>query len=126
MLCVPPPLARASTSRLGLPATQKALLLVDVFRAHLTDAVKAKLDANSIIMITVPVCATDLFQPCDQAGVNLKFKGQMKKAFEEHFQAELKRHMDAGRPPHDFILDQRLTSLRPKNHGWTANCLQIL
>ena len=69
-----------------------------------------------------PACATDLFQPCDQGGVNLKFKAQMKKGFEAHFHAELKRHMESGKEPSTFVLDQRLTALRTKNHEWTANC----
>ena len=71
-------------------------------------------------MVTVPACATDLLQTCDQAGVNLKFKGQMKKRFEEYFQAQLKKNMDSGMAPSEFILVQRLTTLCPRNHDWTA------
>eukprot|EP00661_Eupelagonemidae_sp_cell13_P005367 gene5367-603_t len=37
-------------NRLGLPASQKVLLIIDVFAAHLTDAVKEKLKENNIIL----------------------------------------------------------------------------
>ncbi len=47
----------AARTRLGLPSTQKALVLVDVFRAHLAEAVKAKLEKHGILMVTLPACA---------------------------------------------------------------------
>jgi hypothetical protein len=55
------PFVASVRERLGLPPTQKAIALADVFKAHLTNAVKAKLEHNNIILVTVPACAMDLF-----------------------------------------------------------------
>eukprot|EP00661_Eupelagonemidae_sp_cell13_P006087 gene6087-792_t len=45
--------------------------------------------------------------------------------FEAYFQAELKKHLEGGEDPSTFILDQRLTTLRPRNHEWTVEWLRI-
>lgn len=105
-------------AELGLPSSQKSCVLLDVFRAHLTDKVKEELERNDIVLLTVPASGTDLFQPCDQV-VNSKFKQSVKKQFEEYFERMLAAHITGGGPPASFVLDTRLTIIRPRNLEWT-------
>ena len=36
----------------------------------------------------------------------MKCKGRMKKGSDGHLQATMKKHMDSGKPPSEFVLDQ--------------------
>ncbi len=38
----------------------------------------------------------------------------------------LQNHINDGKDPKDLILDQRLTSLRPKNNEWTIKAIQAI
>ena len=58
---------------LGLPEKHHGLLIVDVFKAHRTDAVRKFLDARYISVLYVPVSYTGNLQPLDLT-VNKSFK----------------------------------------------------
>ncbi len=50
----------------------------------------------------------------------------MKRGFGSHFEEKSKKHIDSGNDPTEFILDQRLTTLRPKNQEWTVRAIQTI
>ena len=50
---------------LKLPPTQKPLMIWDVFKGQMTDAVKSKLTSLSIELVAVPANMTHFFQPLD-------------------------------------------------------------
>ena len=62
------PYLQSKRVELGLPPTQKALLILDVFRAHCTTAVQQKLSESNILVVFVPAncIATPGFK-CEQA-----------------------------------------------------------
>ena len=65
--------------RNGTPE-QRALLIFDVFRGHLTSDVKSKLENNLISYVTVPNNMTNIFQPLD-VSVNKAAKSELKKCY---------------------------------------------
>ena len=63
--------------KLGLPASQPALAIFDVFKGQQTDNFKQTLQSNNIRFVAVPANCTDKLQPMDLA-INKPLKDAMK------------------------------------------------
>ena len=74
------PYVQRERDALGLPATQKAILLFDVFAAHRVESVLSKLDENNILVIFIPPNCTDMLQLLD-ISVNKPLKAEIKRRF---------------------------------------------
>ena len=70
------PYLQKKREELELPECQKALLILDVFRAHRTTEVQPKLSESNILVVFVPANCTDRLQPLDLS-VNKPFKNEM-------------------------------------------------
>ena len=69
---------------LGLPKSQKSLLILDVFRAHRTPDVLDELKANGFVLEFVPANCTSELQPLDVT-VNGAYKNHLKEAFTDWY-----------------------------------------
>ena len=96
---------------------QRALLIFDVFRGHMTAKVKEKLNINNIGFVLVPPNLTNLFQPLD-VSVNKASKTVIKNCYSKFYRDEVTRQLTAGVNPHDVKVDVRISILKPLHAKW--------
>ena len=83
--------------RLG-PPNQIALLIMDVIKGQMTNAVFTKLDENNIKLIKVPANFLYLYQPLDaQASVNVVSTQLMKIRFTKWYSSQVIQQIDMGK-----------------------------
>ena len=83
------PYVQMERDALGLPATQKAILLFDVFAAHQLESLLSKLDENNILVVYIPPNCTNMLQPLDNS-VNKLLKAEIKRHFVNWYSNEVK------------------------------------
>lgn len=110
------PYIAAERERLGDP-NQRALLIFDVFRAHLTDSVVQKLLEHNIHYVLVPPNLTNLYQPLD-VSVNRAAKSTIHKLYSAYYREEVTKQLEAGKQPHDVQVDLRISTLKPLHAKW--------
>ncbi|CAI7825019.1 unnamed protein product [Closterium sp. NIES-54] len=66
---------------------RKVMLVLDSYRGHLTDAVKAKSGELNIVPAVIPAGCTSKIQPLDDA-VNRSFKAAVRQLHQEWFESE--------------------------------------
>jgi len=103
-----------------LPATQKALLIWDVFKGQKTGQVLSKLAAMNIEVVTVQANMTHFFQPLDLT-VNREAKNFMKDQFTAWCSAQIHTQLDSGVPLDDVDVDMRLSVLKPIHATWLVS-----
>ena len=101
----------------GVAPDQRALLIFDTFRGHLTPAVKDKLELNSVSYVLVPANLTNRFHPLD-VSVNKAAKNVIRKCYSKYYRSEVQRQLTAGAEPHDASVDLRLSVLKDKHARW--------
>ena len=92
------PYLQSKRQELELPSTQKALLVMDVFKAHRCEEVLQKLEESNVIVIFVPPNCTDQLQPLDLS-VNKPIKAQMRKCFINWYFDKVAEQMKSGKSP---------------------------
>ena len=102
---------------LGLPRSQKALLIWDVFRGQKTQKVCSKLSSLNIEVISVPANMTHFFQPLDLT-VNGQAKKFCKNKFATWYSAEVQKQVDSGINFEDVDVDLKLSVLKPIHATW--------
>ena len=80
---------------LKFPATQRALVVWDVFKGQMTPVVKSELESLNIVLVAVPANMTHFFQPLDLT-VNGSTKKFMRKQFITYYSGEIKNQIDSG------------------------------
>ena len=99
---------------LGLPETQKALLVWDAFRAQSTDKVIHELEKLNVKVVTVPKNMTHLLQPLELA-TNTSVKKIEKCGFNEYFTSTITETLE--KDPHRDVatikVDLKLSTLKP-------------
>ena len=110
---------------LNLPATQKALLIWDVFKGQKTGKVLSKLAAMNIEVVSVPANMTHFFQPLDLT-VNREAKKFMKDQFTAWYSAQIHTQLDSGVPLDDVYVDMRLSVLKPIHATWLVSMFNHL
>ena len=104
---------------LKLPPTQKALMIWDVFKGQMTDAVKSKLTSLSIELIAVPANMTHFFQPLDLT-VNGAAKKLARKEFIQYYSTSVQQ-LQSGKSADDIEVDLRLTVIKPLHAQWLVS-----
>ena len=110
---------------LNLPATQKALLIWDVFKGQKTGKVLSKLAAMNIEVVSVPANMTHFFQPLDLT-VNREAKKFMKDQFTAWYSAQIHTQLDSGVPLDDVDVDMRRSVLKPIHATWLVSMFNHL
>ena len=110
---------------------QKALLILDHYRAHRVDAMKEKMINNGVCYIYVPACCTDRLQPLDLT-VNKDFKDELKNSFQNWYADEVVAQMDkqeeeTGETDATHVhVDLRLSRLKPIHANWLVLACQAM
>jgi len=99
---------------LDLPLRQRALVIMDVFRAHRVDSIISKLKAHDIEVVYVPGGCTGELQPLDVAGNGL-FKSLLYGQFESWYADQVANALAEDEEPD---VDIRLTTLKPIHARW--------
>lgn len=110
---------------LKLPEDQKALLIWDVFRAQMTNAVKQRLCSLHIECVYVPANMTHFFQPLDLT-VNGSGKQFMRKQFVTYYSEAIRKQVDSGTNLEDVEVDFRLSVIKPLHAQWLVNLYNFL
>ena len=105
---------------LGLHSTQKALMVWDVFKGQMTEAVKNNLASLNIELVPVPANLTHLFQPLDLT-VNGAAKKFIKKEFITYYSSIIQQQLESGKKLEDINIDMRLTIVKPLHAQWLVN-----
>ena len=99
---------------LGLPKTQKALLVWDAFKARSTDKVLSELERLNINVVAVPKNMTHLLQPLDLT-TNTSVKKMEKRGFSDYFTSTITETLekDPQRDVTTIEVDLKLSTLKP-------------
>ena len=102
---------------LNLPATQKALVIWDVFKGQVTEKVLDKLKSLNCEFVAVPANMTHFFQPLDLT-VNRSAKQFMRKQFVTYYSEIVRHKLDNGESVEDIEVDLRVTAIKPLHAQW--------
>ena len=99
---------------LGLPETQKALLVWDAFKAQSTDKVLSELERLNINVVAVPKNMTHLLKPLDLT-TNASVKKMEKRGFSDYFTSTITETLekDPQRDVTTIEVDLKLSTLKP-------------
>ena len=113
------PYVEEESGRLHLSNSHPAVLIMDVFKGQMTDAVKKGLKENRIVLEKVPANLTDLFQPLDvQGGPNGYVKRMMKNKFTLWYADQMDQALDAGTALSNIEVSLKLSTVKPLHAKW--------
>ena len=107
---------------LKLASDHPALVLFDVFKAHLIDDVRKRLEDNNILYVVIPANCTDRLQPLDLS-VNKPAKDFMKSKFQEWYGNIVCSQLEKGI---EETVDLRLSVMKPLTAQWTIDMFTYL
>ena len=110
---------------LGLLEKHHGLLIVDVFKAHQTDAVRKFLDAKYISVLYMPAYYTDNLQPLDLT-VNKSFTEDLRQSFQNWYGDQVRQQLDKGTSMCDITVDLRLSSIKNLHAGWIVHAYKAI
>ena len=110
---------------IGVSADQWALLLWDVFRSHLTKAVRELLKARRIQPAYVPPNYTHSLSPPDQF-VQKELKEGNASQFQVWYGEEINRQIDSGVPEEEVWVDFTLSNMKSLHAKWTINSYEAM
>ena len=90
------PYLTSKCQELELADTHKALLIMDVFKAHRCKKVLQKLDESNVLVVFVPANCTDQLQPLDLS-VNKPLKAHMRKCFVSWYSERVAEQINEGK-----------------------------
>lgn len=120
--------------KLGLPESQRSLVIWDRFTGQMTPDVKEKLEQNNISLAIIPAGWTGQLQPLDVA-VMAPFKARIRHSFASWFSKKLKRRMkkfdkkatsSATRPHFTNMVPTKTKDIRPVHVEWVINAYNKL
>lgn len=91
------PWVEQQRAELGLPASQKALLVLDVYKAHRTPDVLHVLKENGLELVYIPANCTSELQPLDvlvNSFFKAEIKGQFTSWYAEQVQLAIRNHSE--------------------------------
>ena len=113
------PYVKKEREGLGLSNLQPALLIMDVFKGQMTDAVRELLKENKILIEKVPANLTYLFQLLDvQGGPNGYVKKMMKKKFTRWYADQVDRALEAYTILENIDISLKLSIMKPLHAKW--------
>ena len=117
------PYLEAERKALALPDDHPALLILDIFAAHRTLAVKELCAEHHIVMVFVPANCTGELQPLD-VSCNGEFKAFMKQMFSDWYSDQVLKQLRYG--DGQFALDLKLSTLKPLHANWLLQSWDML
>ena len=119
------PYVQKERDALELPATQKAILLFDVFAAHRVESVLSKLDENNMLVVFIPPNCTDMLQPLN-ISVNKPLKAEIKRCFVNWYYNELNVQLDNGIPIEAVNIQMPISKMKPLAARWLVGAFDYL
>jgi hypothetical protein len=110
---------------LGLPASQKSMVKLDVWSVHRSKEFRTwmKNEHPTIILDYVPGGCTGLFQPCD-VGIQRLFKHSLKRSYHEDIVEEILGKIDSGQEK--IIIEKKLEVLRDRSVKWLVDAYNTI
>jgi len=110
---------------LDLPLRQRALVIMDVFRAHRVEDFLTQLKAHDVEVVFVPGGCTGELQPLDVSG-NSFFKESLSSAFNSWYADQVASALAKGQSAEEFTVDTRLSHLKPLHARWLLSAIEDL
>ena len=107
---------------LDLPLKQKAVIIFDMFRAHLSDDFMNYIKSKALLPVLVPPNCTDRLQPMDLS-VQKHVKDFMKGCFQKWYTDQIlsqKHDGDTGIQP----VPLHLSVIKPLHLKWLVQCYE--
>ena len=117
------PFLKSKRKKLGLPASQPALAIFDVFKGQQTDYFKEVLQTNNIRFVVVPANCTDKLQPMDLA-INKPLKDAMKRKFQTWYAKEMQQQLITNTSLNNVKIDFRMSIIKPKSASWLMSSVE--
>ncbi|QRV92685.1 DDE superfamily endonuclease [Ceratobasidium sp. AG-Ba] len=110
---------KSERKRLGLPPTQKVILILDCWAVHRGDPFRdwLKKDHPTIILIFVPGNCTCVAQPCDTR-VNRILKHLIKSACVDYLAKITQEQLQNGVAPSNIVINTQPGTLRDASTAW--------
>jgi len=119
------PYLKSTKEKLGLPETQKSMLIFDVFKGQTTSKVIDFLTENDCVALYVPNNLTDKFQMLD-LNVNGHAKSFLNKKFEEWYSLEISKQIDSGRDVYEVNVPLKMSIIKPIHAKWLLGLYDYL
>jgi len=107
---------------LDLPVRQRALVVMDMYKAHRVPAVIDYLKSNKVEIVYVPGGCTGELQPLDLSGNN-NFKQHIRKNFNQWHVKKVSEQLRRGR---SCKVDLRLSVVKPLHARWLVAAMETL
>ncbi|CAC5395882.1 unnamed protein product [Mytilus coruscus] len=109
---------------------QKAVGILDVYRAHTGEKLLRHLKKNDIIPLFVSAACTDKLQPLDLS-VNREYKEQLKSNFHDWYSAQVVQQLNhqediTGERAPKVIVDLKTSVMKPAHAQWIVSTHQIM
>ena len=104
---------------------QAALVIYDVFKGHMGEAVQSLLEDNRIFHVTVPNNCTDLLQPLDLS-VNKPFKDKLRKGFSEWYAQEVAKQLANDTQIDCIHVDMRMSVVKELSSKWIVSAYDYI
>ena len=114
------PYKKETCERLGLPETQKAVLLLDVFAAHRGELFIAKLKEAGWAPVFIPGGCTGELQPLDLS-CNKLLKEELRNKFVQWYASELEDLEKRGET--QLVVDFSLSKIKELHSAWLVAAL---
>lgn len=118
------PYIESERKRLALPE-QRALVLMDVFRGQMTDAVLNYLEQNLLCCEKIPANMTRYFQPLDLT-VNGEAKKFISRKFSLWYSNQIIESLQKEKPLEQINVELKLSILKPLHAGWIKELYNYL
>ena len=105
--------------KLGVPESQKWLLICDVFKAQWTDPVKDMVRESSGCMVAVPHNWTSYFQPLD-ISVNKPCKDFLRNEAQTWYSKRIVEQLKTGKSEHEVKVDTKISIVKPLHANWVT------
>ena len=119
------PYINSTKERLGLPDTQKSMLIYDVFRGQKTDKVTGIIEDNDCVSLFVPSNLTDKFQMLD-LNVNGHAKSFLNRKFEEWYANQIAKQLNSGLDIYEVDISTKLSVMKPTHARWLIGLYDYL
>jgi hypothetical protein len=110
---------------LDLPLRQRALVILDLFKAHRMDTFVNALKDHGVLVVFVPGGCTGELQPLDISG-NGFFKETLKGLFRSWYADQVAAAYSRGLNEQQFRPDTRLSTLKPIHARWLVQAVDAL
>ena len=117
------PFLKSKREELGLPASQPALAIFDLFKGQQTNHFKELLRSNNIRYVVVPANCTDKLQPMDLA-INKPLKDAMKRKFQTWLSKEMQQQLSSNISVNNVKIDFRMSIIKPKSASWLMSSVE--